>query len=162
MNRDELSTWFLSRAAPLPLVALPDYGNETTRSPAYTRAPMGMTWRAADATQDYARIAFKLPAGLDPARPLIVRGLMFGTAVSENIIIKTSSTSLSVGDSTAFSTSNNTEQSSIAIAANLVEVTIVTITPAAAGDTIMLAFRPRTTGDANVTQNKTLLNLWLV
>lgn len=161
----ELSTWFVRRAAPLPLVAVPDYGFDTTKSPHYVPQSaglgMGYRWTAGHATVDWARVALRVPAGCGIGTPLLVKGLIYGTVTSESIIVKAYKGLRNATDAVTFDTSNSTEQSSIAVAASLVEVTIAAITPTAGNQIVVIAFRPRTTADAHVTQDKVLLSVWL-
>jgi hypothetical protein len=163
-----LRAWFLTKAAPLPLFAVPDnWNNAASASPiweggvAFGGAAAAIVWRPADTTQGWARLSFKVPAGCSPQTPLRVRGLIIGTATSENIIITCYKSSFAPGDTIAWDTANSTEQTSIAVAGTYVTVTIATITPVTAGDVIGLAFRPRTPADATVTQNKVLEAVWL-
>jgi hypothetical protein len=139
---------------PHNLTPIPDGGFGTTTSPYWVNSGIATTllWVAAHGTQNYARVAFRAPSRTQ----LTIKALMTGTSTSEAIIIKTYKSSLRAGETPAWDTSNSTEQSSIAVATTLVEVTIASITPAAAGDVIVLGFRPRTTADGNVTSDKAI------
>jgi hypothetical protein len=152
-------TWYLRKAAPLHLSPVPDnWTNAAATSPIWapTTSALGLRlyWRAVDTTHNWARVSFPLPAGCSPLTPILVQGLIIGTATAESIIIKTYKASLAAGDGSTFDTSNATEQASISIAATYQWVTLASITPVAAGDVIALAFRPRTVADANCVQDK--------
>jgi hypothetical protein len=160
-------TWYLRRLAPLPFTTImPDnWTNAASTSPVWavlTGHGAVIQWRAADATQNFCRVNFRIPAGTSPQTPLLVQGLLMGTATAESIIIKCSKGSIAAGDSVGFDVANSTEQASISIAATWTVVTIAAITPAAAGDLIQIAFRPRTVADANCVQDKILGGLWLL